>query len=171
MQLNVLRELRQRIGSVTSVDIDEPAARAGDLELTDVRGTLTMLRTDRGLLVTLDAACTVPESCVRCLAEIRCPVTLRMQEEYVPVVDAETGAPVRDAEVDEGFRIGPDFNLDVREGLRQYVLMSEPVKPLCRPDCAGLCPTCGVDLNQGACGCAGQPDETWRALAALKISE
>jgi uncharacterized protein len=41
-----------------------------------------------------------------------------------------------------------------------------PVKPLCRPDCKGLCPECGKNLNEGACGCS--PDTGDPRLAALR---
>jgi len=37
--------------------------------------------------------------------------------------------------------------------VKEQVLLSVPMKPLCRNDCAGLCPVCGRDLNEGACNC------------------
>jgi uncharacterized protein len=43
------------------------------------------------------------------------------------------------------------------------------MKPLCRPDCQGLCVSCGKDLNLGACGCTRETiDPRWEALKALK---
>ncbi len=51
----------------------------------------------------------------------------------------------------------------------ERVQMSLPMKPLCRPDCRGLCPECGKDLNLGPCGCAHESvDPRWEALRALK---
>ena len=51
----------------------------------------------------------------------------------------------------------------------ERVQMALPMKPLCRPDCKGLCVTCGKDLNQGPCGCAHEAaDPRWEALRALK---
>lgn len=51
----------------------------------------------------------------------------------------------------------------------ERVQMALPMKPLCRPDCKGLCPECGKDLNQGPCGCAhASVDPRWEALKALK---
>jgi len=49
--------------------------------------------------------------------------------------------------------------------------MSMPGKPLCRPDCAGLCPNCGANLNEGPCACQAPDEERWRALAALKTKD
>lgn len=51
----------------------------------------------------------------------------------------------------------------------ERVQMALPMKPLCRPDCRGLCATCGQDLNLGACACARETvDPRWEALRALK---
>jgi uncharacterized protein len=51
----------------------------------------------------------------------------------------------------------------------ERVQMALPMKPLCKPDCLGLCPTCGKDRNLGACACAPDSiDPRWEALKALK---
>ncbi len=51
----------------------------------------------------------------------------------------------------------------------ERVQMALPMKPLCRPDCKGLCAGCGKDLNLGPCGCAHESDDPrWEALRALK---
>jgi uncharacterized protein len=150
------------------VDFDEATVRFDELELHGLTGSVSMLRTDGGLLVTLTVEANARERCSRCLKEIETPIEINFEEEYVPVVDANTGAPVRSALPPDTFRIGPDFVLDLHEGVRQYILMSEPAKPLCQADCKGLCPNCGADLNQGACRCAGEGDDRWQALAGLK---
>jgi uncharacterized protein len=59
--------------------------------------------------------------------------------------------------------------LDLRHIARELVLLDAPSTPLCRPDCAGLCPTCGINLNEASCSCAGPPaDPRWSALDVLK---
>ena len=61
--------------------------------------------------------------------------------------------------------------LDLRPVVRELVLLDAPSTPLCRPDCAGLCPTCGVDRNSQACQCEPPPvDPRWSALDALKAA-
>ncbi len=167
MQLHVLQDLRRSLGSVSECELEEERVVAGDLVLHDLRGTVSLLRTDRGLLATMDATAKREESCSRCLAAVLADVDVRFQEEYVPLVDADTGARIYLAEDDEAFSIDSEFWLDLREGLRQYILMSEP-KPLCRDDCAGLCARCGADLNAGPCECQPETDERWDALAGLK---
>ncbi len=171
MQLNVREELRQRVGCVATYDVRERRLRLHDVELEDLAGRVTLLRTDRGLLVSIEATATLRERCSRCLSEADRLLKISFEEEYVPLIDATTGARVRIDKSEEVFRIGPDFVLDLREGLRQYVLMSESAKPLCRPDCAGLCAECGADLNQRSCECKPEIDTRWGALAGLKAQE
>ncbi len=48
--------------------------------------------------------------------------------------------------------IGEDAILDLEPLLREYMLLDFPMRPLCRPDCQGLCPVCGTDLNLSDCG-------------------
>lgn len=168
MQFHVLRELRQTIGSVNAFDISEERWLADDVELHGLGGVVTLLRTDRGLLVKVVASATAAERCARCLSAIQCSVDITFEEEYVPVIDANTGMRVVARGEPDLFRIGPDFVLDLREAFRQYFLMTEPLKPLCREDCAGLCPRCGANLNEGRCGCEEEADERWQGLRALK---
>jgi len=53
--------------------------------------------------------------------------------------------------------------------LIEQLQLNVPMKPLCRPDCQGLCPLCGIDRNVGSCACAEPTaDPRWAALAALK---
>lgn len=59
--------------------------------------------------------------------------------------------------------------LDLRPVARELVLLDAPATPLCRPDCAGLCPTCGINRNEASCACEGPPaDPRWAALDQLK---
>jgi uncharacterized protein len=170
MLFNVLRELRQNIGAVNEYELAEPEVKAGDLAIDNVAGSVRFLRSDRGLFAKVHATATMDEECSRCLAPVRTPVTVDFEEEFVPMVDASTGAPIHidESEEEDVFRVNPRYDLDLREALRQYILMSEPVKPLCRPDCAGLCPICGADLNAGPHECEQPTDARWNALAGLK---
>ena len=171
MRINVLNELRQPVGSIAVFDLDEPDLRLQDTNISSLSGTLTVIRTNRGLLATLKASANISEQCARCLVPIDWPLPIAFEEEFVPVVDPSTAKRVRVGDADEGFRIGPDFILDLGEPLRQYMLMLEPQKPLCRPDCSGLCPSCGVDLNTTSCRCDATLDERWGILAGLDPSK
>jgi uncharacterized protein len=155
MRVNVLTELRQPLGSVTTVEVDSRQASGRVDEIQGVCGTATLLRTDRGLLVDFKGSGLINVVCARCLRDARSEVPVAFIEEYVPVIDPAAGTRVRSGFEMDTFRIAPDYTLDLREGIRQYLLMSEGAKPLCRPDCAGLCVECGSDLNDGPCPCTG----------------
>jgi uncharacterized protein len=167
MRLNVLQELKRPIGAVSEYDLSEHVFDAEGRELRDLAATLRLLRTDRGLLARLRGTGTLTDQCSRCLADVACTVNINFEEEYVPVFDANTGTSIH-IDDEDVFRIGPTFELDLSEALRQYILVSEPIKPLCREACAGLCPECGTDRNAGACQCTPAGDVRWSALAGLR---
>jgi DUF177 domain-containing protein len=171
MRLNVLIELRQPMGSVTSAVVDEKHLRLDDLQLETLTGSLTLLRTDSGLLVSLAGDARLRDTCARCLTDTDNDVAIAFEEEFVPTTDPHTGARLHIDLPDDAFRIQSDFVLDLRQALREYLLMAEPLKPLCRPDCQGLCPSCGANLNDASCACAPDGDARWSVLAALKDNQ
>ena len=59
--------------------------------------------------------------------------------------------------------------IDLDEIVREQILLALPTRQLCAEDCKGLCPSCGANLNEKACGCEQQQtDPRWSALEALK---
>jgi uncharacterized protein len=103
--------------------------------------------------------------CRRCLApvdgELRCQVRemFRARREGEPSDKDEDTYP-----------LGVD-HLDLQPLVRDALLLELPIAPLCHPNCRGLCPTCGADLNKGPCQCAEQPsDPRWSVLDALKAA-
>lgn len=88
--------------------------------------------------------------CSRCLA----PLTNRFD---APAEALFSASP--DTADDPGVYplIEPVSVIDLSEPVREEVALAVPGFPLCREDCAGLCPHCGADLNLGPCGCAGSP--------------
>ncbi|MBI5088201.1 MAG: DUF177 domain-containing protein [Actinobacteria bacterium] len=59
--------------------------------------------------------------------------------------------------------------LDLAPMVREVIVLDAPMSPLCRDDCRGLCPHCGVDLNVESCDCVDAPaDPRWGALDQLK---
>jgi uncharacterized protein len=172
MQFVVGQQLREPVGSVTHYEIREskPLPQAED-SLGELTGSVDLMRTDKGILVSAVLRCTVTATCSRCLSDISYPLTLTFQEEYLPTVDASTGEPVPLPADPDAFLIDGHQVLDLTEAVRQYRLTAEPMQPLCKPDCLGLCPRCGYDVNQGPCGCPGQEADTrWADLAELAVS-
>lgn len=101
--------------------------------------------------------------CRRCLRTIGGDLLAEVRELY-----RQRDAGEADDEDEETYPLGGD-QLDLEPLARDAVLLGLPLAPLCRPDCAGLCPTCGADLSDGACGCppaAGDP--RWGMLDLLR---
>ncbi|MGH8972953.1 MAG: YceD family protein [Acidimicrobiia bacterium] len=96
--------------------------------------------------------------CSRCLTPLQNGFELHLREvfEEDPVED-ET-YPLRNDEI------------DLEQPLRDVVVPELPMVPLCRVDCAGLCASCGANLNEGACDCpAVVVDHRWDALRDLDL--
>lgn len=94
--------------------------------------------------------------CRRCLGPVDGTIEADVSELFV-----------RDPEEGEAYPILGD-HIDLEPLAREAVVLALPLVPLCRPDCAGLCTSCGADLNAGPCGCAAPgSDPRWAALDAL----
>ena len=97
--------------------------------------------------------------CSRCLNPVETEFDLRLREVFEEdPVEEETYPLLHHAEI------------DLEQPLRDAVLPELPIVPLCRPDCAGLCATCGGNLNEGDCDCDAVPaDARWEALRDLEL--
>ncbi len=172
MRIRVSQELRQPVGTEFTLELRQRSIFLDDdAALTELRGNADLLRTDRGLLVAVLATAQIQGTCSRCLAPTKSPIEIDFKEEFIPVIDPTSGKNITPAEAEDGFVIDARLMLDLGESLRQYALISSPSKPLCRPDCAGLCSTCGTNLNGGSCSCPPQTGGGWQALAALNTKD
>lgn len=165
MKINVAQQLKEPVGSVRNIKLDETA----DSGL-PVHGQLQLLRTNCSILVSGRLDTTVREVCSRCLEEFESRLPLELEEEFFITRDSVTGAPESPpTDPDPGaFTIDENNLLDIGEAVRQYELMAEPMKPVCREDCAGLCSQCGCNLNHSTCDCAPiRPDSPWEPLQKL----
>lgn len=135
---------------------DVPSIRvADDLYAHYIRGLLRLSRTKEGILVQGQLHIGVEGECYRCLDTVLSDVVVNIEELY--------GYPVpRGSE----FAVHDDGILDIAPLLRAEVLIVAARGLLCRPDCKGLCPECGANLNTGACACA--LDRVDPRLASLK---
>lgn len=98
-------------------------------------------------------------ACARCLE----PMELRIQAEIIEEFrranqrdDLDGYGDDKDAKddwVDEDIQEFRGLVIDLDDVVLDNLLVSVPIKPLCKDDCRGLCPQCGQDLNKGACGC------------------
>ena len=168
MQINVAQQLRAPIGSVRDYEVGQVIDITGDGNGSLVQGKVSLMRTDRNILVKGVLDTEVELTCSRCLSPFNCPLTLNIEEEYFPTTDVVTGASLPLHDEPGCFTIDKRHVLDLTEAVRQYALLAIPMKPLCREDCAGLCPNCGHNLNRGPCGCPPQgADPRWSELSKL----
>ena len=169
-QWNVAQLLKEPIGATRHFDVLATVlqAEADVTQAAPLTGQVSMLRTNLGVLVAGVLAGWVTVECTRCLRPVTIPVTVELEEEFKPTVDVLRGTYVAVDEDDTALLIDGHHVLDIGEVLRQAVLLEVPIQALCRPDCAGLCQTCGQDLNDGPCDCSSEEtDPRWQELSAL----
>ena len=167
MTFNVATLLQEPVGSRRRARLDgEPLAAPAEGWRGEVSGTVELLRTVRGVLVRARLRSAAALECARCLEPFEAALELDIAEEFVPAADPLTGEPV-EAAADE-LRIDARHVLDLGEAVRQYEQTAIPLRPVCRPGCAGLCPECGRNRNEDRCDCAGGvTDGPFAALAGL----
>ena len=97
-------------------------------------------------------------------------MAFELVEHFRPTIDLPEGPPILrdpDEEDEAATEIDAHHVLDLSAVIEQTLVLNMPLHALCRPDCKGLCPTCGHDLNDGPCGCSDDTDPGWDALRAL----
>jgi uncharacterized protein len=116
-----------------------------------IDGRVHLARTNRGLVVDADFSTSLALECVRCLREIEVPIQVEIQEEALPTIDFQSGHPVHLVEGDdeEMLRLTDHHELDLERAVREAILLAEPIAPLDREDCPGLCVICGLPLDEG----------------------
>jgi uncharacterized protein len=108
--------------------------------------------------------------CSRCVGPAKVSVVSPIEVLYLP---RDADLPGSDEDIaGELPDVVPyeDEQIDLEETLREEILLALPYAPVCSEDCKGLCPTCGKDLNEGACGCSDTPkDDRFAPLRNLKV--
>lgn len=144
LRLNVGFLINQAVGSSRDFPLEIPNIRFDqDLELNNLSGTARVTRTAQGLLVQAKMHAEQPTECVRCLTEFVQGLGADFTELY---------AFNRKSITDSGLLLPEDGHIDLAPLVREYMLLDVPIKPLCSPDCKGLCPVCGENLNETQCG-------------------
>jgi uncharacterized protein len=172
MRFDVAALLREPVGPVQTYPLNGEVGSSGEEDPEEkVTGYVSLLRTERGILVTAHLQVMVAGRCSRCLKAVTLPLAVDFEEEYLPTVDANTGSRSDVTADEDSFLIDDRQVLDLSEAVRQYKLAVQPIQTLCRDDCDGLCPCCGKDLSHGPCSCESQGTETsMYALARMKDS-
>jgi uncharacterized protein len=128
---------------------------------TDLTATLT----GDEIIFQGEAYTEVEIECSRCLENFDLPIEARLQF-VVQMIDSAQEL----SSEDEDFEVIPktQTTLDISQRVREGILLTLPLKPLCSEDCKGLCPMCGINLNENDCDCMpDKTDERWDALKKL----
>ena len=115
-----------------------------------IDGRVRFMRTNRGILAYTDLQTSLALECSRCLRDVVLPVDIRFQEEYLPSLDLATGRPLPTDDEPESRDCPTITRSTSRPPVRDAIVLAEPIAPLCRPDCPGLCIVCGGRLDEGA---------------------
>lgn len=111
--------------------------------------------------------------CARCLRPHRQHLDESFEVAYLPYpeeLDAKDELELDEADMNIMYYTGEEIDLTAL--VHDQVLLLIPVKPLCKADCAGLCPSCGKDLNEGPCSCSQDTvDPRFAVLKNLLASE
>ena len=133
------REIRLQIDAETAASYGLPCSVLPQIEgVMENRAGVLMLR--------YRLHCVPALECGRCLS----PVETQIDESFSHVIVTETA----DAQHEDEYLLAPDAVLDLAEVTMTDLRLSLPTKTLCRPDCKGLCPVCGQNLNESDCMCS-----------------
>lgn len=105
--------------------------------------------------------------CDRCLGQAVFPVDAKFDLFYQPAgAAAGEEIAIDEADAETGFYDGG--GIDLKDVVVEQILLQLPMQKLCRPDCKGICPVCGLDRNAADCGCSAKAgDDRWAALESL----
>jgi uncharacterized protein len=158
-----VRDLVDRPGSHRTVHVQEPIEGLRT-ELAQVpvdrpvEAELLMESVVEGVLASGPVTGTMRLSCARCLDPFDATFEVEVQELFV----REAGPGEDEYPLHEGI-------VDVEPMIRDVVVTAMPFAPLCRPECLGLCPRCGSNLNVGTCTCPPETDVRWSVLSGIQF--
>lgn len=167
-----LSELIKSTGAVIPFHFEEEIEVEGVELLSPVIADFKFSNTNRSIIIEGELDTNVSAECVRCLEHFILPIHFAFQEAYTRedlMLDAKGNLITDDEDIRSVFE---GHILDITEFLRQNIILALPPAPLCSPDCKGLCPKCGKNLNEGECQCSQQKvDPRWKKLLEYKKKE
>jgi uncharacterized protein len=172
--LSLVGEVTAEELGLTADDALLPGPLAVSLDLTNIEGLVTVTGVLEGTIV---------RECVRCLKEYEDPLAFSVRAAFIQepksaprhpkrIDPRRARAEITEAEPEEE----PDDQyhyqgnqLELAPMLREHVILSAPMQPICSDDCLGLCAQCGKNLNEGPCQCAAEPPiPTVRVVRGMK---
>ncbi len=155
-----------------TLDITSYHVGGMDMQTPDgIHYQLQLTNTGEGVVLSGEASCNATTSCARCLAPANVEVTGAVEGYYL----LEPTEDIDGYEDDEFEVIDAEGSFDIAPAIVAALVYATPYVVLCKEDCAGLCPQCGADLNEGPCSC-DQEDEVdplnpFAVLKDLKLED
>jgi uncharacterized protein len=138
--LNVGFIIHETIGYVREFPFDfETISLPPDTILSNLTGLVRVTRTAQGLLVQVKMDAYQQAECVRCLIEFSQLLQIDFTDLY---------AFNKDSVTESGLIVPDNGKLDLAPIVHDEMILAIPISPLCKPDCKGLCPVCGENLNE-----------------------
>ncbi len=170
------------VGEVTAEELgltEDDAVVLGplavSLDLTNIEGLVAVTGVLEGTII---------RECVRCLKGYEDLLAFSVRAAFVPEPKSSPRHPKRvdprkartevveaepEEEPDDQYQYQGN-QLELAPMLREHVILSAPMQPLCNNDCLGLCAQCGKNLNEGPCHCAVEPPiPTFRVVQSMKL--
>jgi uncharacterized protein len=143
LRINVGFLRNEPIGSYRDIHFEFPELTfPPDLVVQTFTGTVRISRTPQGLMVEGKFSSDLSLECVRCLELFSQPLQIEFVEMYAyKTVDF----------TESGLIVPEDGTIDFGPIVREYLMLEYPLKPLCKPECLGLCTECGENLNLRTC--------------------
>jgi uncharacterized protein len=143
LRLNVGFIIHETVGYSRDFPIEIDSIRIPpDLALNNLNGWVRVTRTAQGLLVQVKMTAEMPSECARCLEEFSLPLTVNYADLYAFNLNSVT---------ESGLLVPETGKINLAPILREEMLLSVPISPTCKPNCKGLCPICGENLNLSPC--------------------
>ena len=152
MRLNLAQLMNEPSGTHREYIIDEYFDFTNGQGSRQLLGSIELTRTDAGVWASARLKTASTSSCCRCLNGYEHPILMSIEEEISQSHERKMGTTV-DCEPTEVLSIDSNQILDLTDAIHQYASLSLPMKPICHPDCKGLCLLCGSDMNQSPCKC------------------
>lgn len=149
LRLNVGFIIHETLGYVRDFEFELPSMRLSDeLEVTEFTATARLSRTQNGILVEMEASAFAPAECARCLDKFTQIISTKFTDLYA----------FKESNTTDSELIIPENGIiDFTPLITDFLSISIPLNPICRDDCAGLCPICGVNHNLAECDCEVDP--------------
>ena len=158
LRLNVGFIIHETVGYFRDFPLELPSVYfPPDLPVEQFSGMVRVSRAQQGLVVQVQVQGFTTAECGRCVVEFNQPLRAEFTDLY-----AFTPKLASDA----GLVLPETGQLDLAPSIREELLLSLPINPLCRQDCKGLCLICGENLNETICN--HEDDDIDPRLALLK---